>query len=85
MADDRFSSLFNDPDFSIDKKSFEYRSTSYSISRIDDKAKRKKGIVDKFQEVEDERPKKKVIIIIIRFNHLIKVMPAVAIYKLTSQ
>ena len=56
MADDRFSSLFKDPDFAIDKESREYKMIHHNVTRMDEKAKKKKSkMVEKFAEVADTK------------------------------
>lgn len=54
LKDDRFASLFNDPDFSIDKESREFKMIHHNVTRMDEKAKRKQEkIVERFEEIED--------------------------------
>ncbi|KAK6188249.1 hypothetical protein SNE40_004471 [Patella caerulea] len=59
MKDERFSALFIDPDYQIDKSAQEYRLVNPLITKLDKSRQKKqaeqKRIADQFDEVEEER------------------------------
>lgn len=55
LKDERFSSLFANPDFAIDKESREFKMLHHNVTRMEEKAQKKKGkLVDKFLEVDEK-------------------------------
>lgn len=59
MKDDRFSTLFTNPDFAIDTQSREYKMVHHNVSKLDEKAKKKQTLMaEKFAEVDETEPVK---------------------------
>ncbi|XP_041358765.1 nucleolar protein 10-like isoform X2 [Gigantopelta aegis] len=55
MKDDRFSALFSNPDFQIDKTTDEYRLLNPVVSKLDKSKKKKQEVVEQqFDEIDDE-------------------------------
>ncbi|KAF6030675.1 hypothetical protein EB796_011023 [Bugula neritina] len=59
LKDDRFASLFHNPDFARNKESREYRMMNHNVARLDMDKKKKAKIMENFEEVDGGKPKKK--------------------------
>lgn len=54
LSDDRFSSLFKNPDFAIDQESREFKRLHHNLAKMEEK-KGKNKMASKFQEVDTEK------------------------------
>lgn len=59
LKDDRFSALFSDPDYTINKESYEYRMLNHNMTRQQEKKAKKTKIIEKFDEVDTKAKSEK--------------------------